>query len=129
VRVYCDTSVLADLLLDQPSSRATRNYLNSWQQRGSLVSSGITAVELARMVMRESYGSTPASLRPAALPLAYLDVGNDVLRKAAALPVRFLKSLDAIHVASALLVSADVVLTRDRQMQRACEELGLAVAE
>jgi len=129
VRVYCDTSVLADLLLDQRASRTTRDYLNSWQQRGSLISSGITAVELGRMAMRESDGSTPASLRPAALPLAYLDVGNDVLRRAAALPVRFLKSLDAIHVASALLVSADVVLTRDRQMQGACEELGLDVAQ
>jgi predicted nucleic acid-binding protein len=44
------------------------------------------------------------------------------------LPVRFLKTLDSLHVASALLVGADVVITEDRQMARACAELGLAVA-
>ena len=35
---------------------------------------------------------------------------------------------NAIHVASALITRCDVVLTRDRRMARACEEIGLAVA-
>jgi len=65
--------------------------------------------------------------------MAMIDVdslvpSNAVLQSAATLPVRFLKSLDAIHVASALAIQPDIVLTNDRQMQRSCEELGLAVA-
>lgn len=51
-----------------------------------------------------------------------------MLRSVASLLVRFLRSLDAIHVASALTIQADIVLTNDRQMRQACEELGLAIA-
>ena len=85
-------------------------------------------MELGRLAMRESTSSTASSLNVTALPLEFMAVSDSVLRRAASLPIPFLKSLDAIHIASALLVRADVVLTRDRQMQRACEELGLAVA-
>ena len=128
MRAYCDSSVLGDPLLDTRESRGTRDYLTSWQQQGSVATSRLTAVELGRLAMRESTSSTASSLNVTALPLEFMAVGDSVLRRAASLPIRFLKSLDAIHIASALLVRADVVLTRDRQMQRACEELGLAVA-
>ena len=36
--------------------------------------------------------------------------------------------VDAIHVATALLLQADLVLTADREMAAACVEVGLAVA-
>ena len=41
---------------------------------------------------------------------------------------RPLRSLDAIHLASALLLEADVVLTYDKRLAAACIEGGLAVA-
>ena len=128
MRAYCDTSVLADLLLDPRSSRTTRAYLDSWGEQGSVTTSRLTTVELGRLVMRAGTSIRTASLNVAVLPVEYIALGDAVLRSAASLPVRFLKSLDAIHLASALLVEADVVLTRDRQMQRACDELGIRVA-
>ena len=128
MRAYCDTSVLADLLLDPRSSRATRAALDSWRERGAVTTSRLTMVELGRLVMRTGVSTRAASLDVAALPVQYIALGDVVLRSAASLPARYLRSLDAIHVASALLTRCDVVLTRDRQMQRACEELGLAVA-
>ncbi|WP_345702736.1 PIN domain-containing protein [Pseudonocardia eucalypti] len=39
-----------------------------------------------------------------------------------------LRSLDAIHLASAVLADADLVLTYDERMAVACAEFGLAVA-
>ena len=128
MRAYCDTSVLADLLLDPQSSQATREYLTTWQVRGSVTTSRLTMVELGRLAMRERDTSTTTHLNVSTLPVEFIAIGEPVLRSAASLPVQFLKSLDAIHLASALLIKAEVVLTRDRQMQRACEELGLAVA-
>ncbi len=125
---YCDTSVLADLLLSPEASLPTREYLNSWQARAALVSSRLAVVELGRMSMRAGQHSAPGSLDVGSLPLDYLNLSEAVVRKAAALPVRHLKALDAIHVASVLLTQADIVLTRDRQMQRACEELGIPTA-
>ena len=128
MRVYCDTSVLAELLLDPPSSRATRAALDSWSEQGVVTTSQLTTVELGRLVMRADSRTTAAKLNIADLPVQYIALGDVVLRNAASLPVRFLKSPDAIHVASALTIQADIVLTNDRQMKRACEELGLAVA-
>lgn len=128
IRAYCDTSVLGDLLLNRDESRRIRDYLTSWQLQGTVTTSRLTVVELGRLAMRQGDSSTGSVLNVAALPLEFMAIGDQVLRKAASLPVRFLKSLDAIHIASALLAQCDVVLTRDRQMQRACEELGLAVA-
>ncbi len=69
-----------------------------------------------------------ATFNVAALPVQYIALGDAVLRSVASLLVRFLRSLDAIHVASALTIQADIVLTNDRQMRQACEELGLAIA-
>jgi len=39
-----------------------------------------------------------------------------------------LRSLDAIHLASALVIDADVVLTYDERLARACADNGLRVA-
>lgn len=128
MRSYCDTSVLSDLLLDPRSSGTTRAMLQSWTDRGQVTTSRLTMVELGRLVLREGLARSTASLNIAAMPLEFIAIGEPVLRRAASLPVRFLKSLDAIHVASALLIEADVVLTNDHQMQRAYEELGLIVA-
>ena len=95
----------------------------------SLASSAISHVEISRTLLRsESIDAAKKLARHALSDVDSLPPSVAILELAAILPVQFLKSLDAIHVASALLVSADVVLTRDRQMQRACEELGLAVA-
>jgi len=95
----------------------------------SLASSAISHLEISRTLLRsESIDATKELARQALIDVDALAPSAVILELAATLPVQFLKSLDAIHVASALLVSADVVLTRDRQMQRACEELGLAVA-
>jgi len=95
----------------------------------ALVTSAIARVELNRTLLRSESSDAAQQLTAKALTdVDSLAPSLAILESAAVLPVRFLKSLDAIHIASALLVEAHVVLTRDRQMQRACEELGLAVA-
>ena len=95
----------------------------------SLASSAISYVEISRTLLRSESADTARQLAQQALmDVDSLAPSASILELAAMLPVQFLKSLDAIHLASALLIEADVVLTRDHQMQRACEELGLAVA-
>ena len=127
MRAYCDTSLLADLLLDESASQDARAVLSHWQARGEVVTSRLTAVELGRLVIREGRVSPGTRLNVGSLPLQFVALDEQVLRRATVLPVQFLKSLDAIHLASALITRCDVVLTRDRQMARACAELDLAV--
>jgi len=95
----------------------------------ALASSSISLVEISRTLLRiETPEAAERLTRMAMIDVDSLVPSNAVLQSAATLPVRFLKSLDAIHVASALAIQPDIVLTNDRQMQRSCEELGLAVA-
>jgi len=45
---------------------------------------------------------------------------------AARLPGVYLKTLDAIHLATAIMTECDAVITQDRQLIKACTELGIA---
>ena len=120
---YVDSSVvLSDILEERP-------VLAELMQRVDVATSHITAVEIARTLRRDIKESDLAFISSQLLTgIDLLSLSTVVLETAASLPVRFLRALDAIHLASALLVQADMVLTNDRQMRRACEELGLAVA-
>ena len=137
--VYCDASALLRRVLDEEDSGALNAQLSTLVSRGALLSSSALArVEVSRALARRSQ---PIDDGPGGhdlqvdqqVDLVLGDVGlfalnDDVLDVAARLTGRQLGSLDAIHVATALLSEADLVVTRDLQMARACEELGLAVA-
>ncbi len=126
MKIYVDSSELVDradaLLHGRSWDVPTEPLLH-------MVSSDITVVEVSRVLLRdhESAG-IPALVASALTMVDFVASTPAVLALAALLPVRHLKSLDAIHVASALITRCDIVLTRDRQMARACEELGLRVA-
>ena len=57
-----------------------------------------------------------------------IDVSDRVLRASAALTSRDVRTLDAIHLASALRIGADEFVGYDRRLNRAAGERGLAVA-
>ncbi len=95
----------------------------------AVVTSTVTQVEVARTLRRDDpHAEVDLAVHESLLGVDALPVSERVVALACRLPVRHLKSLDAIHVASALITRCDIVLTRDRQMARACEELGLQVA-
>lgn len=131
---YCDSSILLARLLDEPGSREADLLVTGLLDDGAvLVTSQLSTVEVRRTLARvlEVAADQPVVSRTARDVLGGvrpLDLTAEVLQVAGTLPVILLKTLDAIHVASALLSEATVVVTRDRQMARACSELGLAVA-
>ena len=119
---YVDSSVLLVDILEQ------RPVLPDLVDRADVATSQITSLEISRTLRRELEGADLASVsRDTLAGVDLVSISPAVLEIAASLPVRFLRALDSIHLASAVLVEADVVLTNDRQMQRACEELGLMV--
>lgn len=121
-RVYVDANAVIDRSVLPLLALATHGG-------SAFVTSALTRLEVARTLRREGVTGDVASLVDEFLEgIDVLKVDNDILDGAGALPVRHLRSLDAIHVATALFTQCDVVLTRDRQMARACGELGLAVA-
>ncbi|MDO8307552.1 MAG: type II toxin-antitoxin system VapC family toxin [Actinomycetota bacterium] len=131
---YCDSRILLARLLDEPGSREADLLVSGLVDDGAaLVTSQLSTVEVRRTLARvlKVAADQPLVSQTARTVLGgvrAVDVTAEVLHIAGTLPVILLRSLDAVHVATALLSEATVVVTRDRQMARTCSELGLTVA-
>lgn len=124
--VYVETSAAAKLLVDEPESIAVRDYLAALVEGGNLVFAGrILETELRRIVVRQGM-----SQRAATAVLDLVDVvehSRNQFREAGMLPVAQLRSLDALHLATALDAQADAMITFDERLEEACAEVGLPV--
>lgn len=121
-----DTSALTKLLKREAETVALRAWLA--ETRAELLSSALVITELGRVGM--AYGLPAASVAAVLQQLDTVDVTRDVLGAAGRLPAapgRVLRALDAIHIASALTVGYDTVLTYDKPMTDAAVHSGLTV--
>lgn len=120
---YLDSSALVKLLVSEPESAALRHYLRN---RRPLISSALARTEVLRAVQPAGEHLVSRGRRL----LARLDlvrVGNDILDAAGRLSPHELRSLDAIHLATAQRLGHDlsVLVTYDRRMADSAEALGL----
>lgn len=101
-----------------------------------LVSSELALTELPRAIARLSIGRGPAErqgllaeTQKALGGLALVPMDRDLLCAAAALAPAWMRALDAIHVAAALLVADDIdaFVTYDARQQEGAAAAGLAV--
>lgn len=123
--LYADTSALAKLVLEEPEAPSLRSYLAAV---GPVTTSAITATELVRAVRRVDPGlEAAANTVIDALTLADLDIG--ILTVAGTLAPPQMRTLDAIHVATALALGGelDAVVTYDARMAAAARSAGLRV--
>lgn len=124
--VYLDSSAAVKLVIKEVESDA----LVRWLSPGlSLVSSALLRTELLRAVQRED----PDRLDRARAALARIDLhgtGTDVLDMAGVLIPAVLRSLDAIHLATALRLADELeaIVTYDLRMIEGARALGLPVA-
>jgi predicted nucleic acid-binding protein len=127
--IYVDTSALLKLVKDdEPEGPSLRAYLTS-ETHPRLVSSALLAVEARRGMLR---------VRPDGLPkvdlllatVAQIGISDAVVESASRLPNPLLRSLDAIHLATALLIRDDVdtMLTYDARLSEAAAAHGLPTA-
>ena len=128
MRVYCDANILLKRVLNEPDSADIESRLKQLLiGNAELLSSQITQVEVERTVRRVAGMRQPLQVEFALGQVTLVDLKEPVFQNAADVPYRSLTALDAIHVATAFTVSADLVLTLDKQMRAACEELGMVV--
>jgi uncharacterized protein len=120
--LYLDTSALVKMVLEEENSEALRCFLAGTPE---FVSSEIARVELVRAVTRHRPDQLSKALEVLRkMRLVLLD--RELLESAAGIQPLAVRSLDAIHLASALQLDAAVV-TYDARMQDAAQGLGLAV--
>ena len=128
MKLYLDSSALVKLVTVEVESNALRRFLRR-HRSDNRVTSALARVEVVRAV---SAGG-PAAIAHARRQLARVDhvnLGRDLLDEAATLrPGSMLCSLDAIHLASALSIGAELrsVVTYDQRMTEAAAAVGLVV--
>jgi uncharacterized protein len=129
VRLYLDSSALVKLVQHEGESAALRHYLRA-HARDERVASELVRVEVVRSVLQG--GPTAVAHARRQLARLYLVViDRQVLDQAATLaPGSLLRSLDAIHLATAQLLGSELrsILTYDARMAQAASALGLSVA-
>jgi predicted nucleic acid-binding protein len=124
--VYLDASALVKLIVEEPESSALRRYLRRRKDRAS---SAIALVEVVRAARRRD-----TSVVQHAFALLdetdLLDVTASIVSSAGGIGAPALRSLDAIHLASAQALAEDLeaLVTYDVRLAQAATQLGFAVA-
>jgi len=124
-RVYLDTSAAVKLVVTETESQPLERFLAGQRSR---LSSRVMVVELVRAVARRSPGSMDQA-RSVLQLLEFVELSRDLAERAGDLEPAGLRSLDAIHLASALAVGdeLDAFVTYDARQAGAARSLGLTV--
>jgi predicted nucleic acid-binding protein len=122
---YLDSSAIVKLAAEEPESAALRQFL---RRRHRFASSALAQTEVARAFMYNG----PLAIRRGREVLRTVNlirVNDDVLSLAGELQPPELRSLDAIHLATAQLLGQDVgrVVTYDQRMVEAARFLHMRV--
>ncbi|MBA3432737.1 MAG: type II toxin-antitoxin system VapC family toxin [Actinobacteria bacterium] len=122
---YLDSSALIKLVIPEPESDALRVSLARWDRHAA---SALVRTEVVRAVVRvDGAARDPARLVVRALTL--IAVSDEILDHAAELEPSGLRTLDSVHLASALALG-DVLgpfVTYDVRLQDAARAAGLDV--
>ncbi|MDQ6637518.1 MAG: type II toxin-antitoxin system VapC family toxin [Candidatus Dormibacteraeota bacterium] len=114
------------LVIEEPESASLERHV---QDASSLATSRIALVEVLRAT---ALANPEAAVRDEAERLLascmLIDVTDRLLRDAATLTSASVRTLDAIHIASALRIEADELVAYDRRLLTAAAGHGLAVA-
>jgi uncharacterized protein len=122
---YMDTSAIVKLAVREPESAALRRYL---RRKRPLVTSALSRTEVARALLPLG----PDAVVRGEEVLRRIDVvrmNDQILRAAGSMLPLELRSLDAIHLATAVALGEDLarVCTYDGRMRAGAGALGLAV--
>jgi predicted nucleic acid-binding protein len=132
MQIYFDTSALIKRVVIEPESSSLIDALDGHAKANDvLVSSSLAWVEVTRALRartRLSHAEAAAAADDAMSGLAEQPISTEVVNLARRIDPRVLRSLDAVHLASAVLLGADVVVTYDERLAIACESNGLATA-
>jgi predicted nucleic acid-binding protein len=124
--LYLDSSALVKLVIRETESSALRRALRLDSARATCA---LARVEVVRAV-RPHGAAAVARARQLLRTLDVVQLDDELLDSAAMLDGGLLRSLDAIHLAAALMLADDVtaVVTYDQRMAAAATAMGLPVS-
>ena len=125
VILYLDTSALAKVFTKEDEWPALRLFF----RHRELASSAIARTELLRVALRMEHPPARRAASRLIRRLELIAVDDAILDHAATLQPPSLRTLDAIHIASALRLGPDLeaIVSYDARMAAAAGELGMQV--
>lgn len=125
---YLDTSAFMKLVVEEASSKRMRAWHSS--HKGQVVSSELMRIEALRTA-RTLKGSFLAPTRHALRTVHLIALSRSVCDMAAELSLEEIRSLDALHLASALLLGNELagIVTYDEKLATAARSAGLEVIQ
>lgn len=128
--VYADTSFLLSAISTEVNSDSARAELDRLIASGKEIKTSIiTKIEIARALRNRGIDSEVGEFINSRM--IFVDLDEDIVEIAMELGIpkteSFLRTLDAIHIATAKQLSAEVVLTFDNRQIATCSLLGLSV--
>jgi predicted nucleic acid-binding protein len=122
--VYLDASAIVKLVVEEPETPALREALYDRPQR---VSSAIALVEVHLAAVRRSPAPPPARVETILAGVTLILVDRPVLERAAGLGGQGLRTLDAIHLATAQSLAGDLdsFIAYDERLLAAARANGL----
>lgn len=125
---YVDTSAALKLLREETHSKAFAAFYDS-RATSAWVSSSLLRIEVMRAVSRTMPTLLPDA-RELLLAFDYIGIDDEIVDAAMNEPDRALRSLDAIHLATARVLGheLDAVITYDERLATAATDAGFVVA-
>ncbi|HET9517146.1 MAG TPA: type II toxin-antitoxin system VapC family toxin [Actinoplanes sp.] len=126
---YLDTSAALKLLAEESDSRAFAAFYDS-EVGATWISSALLRIELIRAVGRVLPAALPEA-RALLLAINFVSIDDEVVEAAMNEPDRMLRSLDAIHLATARMLGSDLegLVTYDGRLAGAAKDAGIPVID
>jgi predicted nucleic acid-binding protein len=123
---YADTSAVIKLLAEESHSRAFAAFYDA-HASAEWVSSALLRIEVTRAVARGMPALLPEA-RDLLLAFSFIAIDDDIVEGAMNEPDRGLRSLDAIHLATARILAPDLdaIVSYDDRLLKATDDAGLA---
>ena len=125
---YADTSAVLKLLVEETHSKAFAAFYDGHAD-AEWASSALLRIEVTRAVARAAPALLPEA-RDLLTAFSYIAIDDEIVDAAMSEPDRGLRSLDAIHLATARLFAPelDALVSYDDRLIKAANDAGLATA-
>ena len=124
---YADSSAVIKLLAEESHSQALAAFYDGHAD-AEWLSSALLRIELTRAVTRAMPALLPDA-RDLLSAFSYIAIDDDVVEGAMNEPDRGLRSLDAIHLATARILGGDLsaIVSYDDRLLKAAADAGLGI--
>lgn len=121
MRCYVDASAAMKLVVVEKESSAVRQWLRDLT--GTVFSSILLETEVRRATLAN--GASPGAATALLGRVEMVEAPRSLFAEAGFLPIPGLRSLDALHLATAIREEAEVLLTYDRRLMDAAAIVGV----